>query len=245
MSVLPKINEEILAEANMMDKVAEDVLDPQDQSEEEETIVNSNEPEVLQEIPEPDEKSQDELFEKPEVEDKPAIEISKKTGKPKRKLTQKQLDSLAKAREKSMARRAKVKEAKLIKKETKKLEREAKMEKKMEAKEEEDALIRMKAEMQMEANKSATWDEEKLSNLMMKTIDSYVEKKKAMKAKPQVSIPTQNYRPQQPIDPMFYNGNMAPQGQYTQQPQYRPVPRIRKKDVTPLNTLFGNFTQNN
>ena len=101
MSVLPKINEEILAEANMMDKVAEDVLDPQDQSEEEETIVNSNEPEVLQEIPEPDEKSQDELFEKPEVEDKPAIEISKKTGKPKRKLTQKQLDSLAKAREKS------------------------------------------------------------------------------------------------------------------------------------------------
>ena len=50
MSVLPKINEEILAEANMMDKVAEDVLDPQD---EEESIVNSNEPEVLEEIPEP------------------------------------------------------------------------------------------------------------------------------------------------------------------------------------------------
>ena len=74
---------------------------------------------------------------------------------------------------------------------------------------------------------------------------TYMEKKKAMKAKPQVSIPTQNYMPQKPIDPMYYNGNMAPQGQYTQQPQYRPVPRIRKKDVTPLNTLFGNFTQNN
>jgi len=242
MSVLPKINEEILAEANLMDKVATDVLDPQDPPEEEETIVNSNEPEVLEEIPE--EKSQDELFVKPAAEEKP-VEISKKTGKPKRKLTQKQLDSLAKAREKSMVRRAKVKEAKLIKQETKKLEREAKLEKKMEAKEEEEALIRMKAEMQLEANKSATWDEEKLSNLMMKTIDSYVEKKKQMKVKPQVSIPTANYMPQQPIDPMFYNGNMGPQGQYTQQPQYRPVPRIRKKDVTPLNTLFGNFTQNN
>ena len=183
MSVLPKINEEILAEANLMDKVANDVLDPPE--EEEETIVNSNEPEVLEEIPEPEEKSQDELFEKPEASaPPPAVEISKKTGKPKRKLTQKQLDSLAKAREKSMARRAKSKEAKL-------------------------------------------------------------EKKKAMKAKPQVSIPTQNYMPQKPIDPMYYNGNMAPQGQYTTQPQYRPVPRIRKKDVTPLNTLFGNFTQNN
>ena len=239
MSVLPKINEEILAEANMMDKVAEDVLEP---PEDEETIVNSNEPEVLQEIPEPEEKSQDELFEKPKETE---VEISKKTGKPKRKLTQKQLDSLAKAREKSMARRAKVKEAKLIKKETKKLEREVKLEKKMEAKEEEEALIRMKAEMQMEANKSATWDEEKLSNLMMKTIDTYMEKKKAMKAKPQVTIPSQNYMPQRPIDPMFYNGNIQPQGQYTQQPQYRPVPRMRKKDVTPINTLFGNFTQNN
>ena len=64
MSVLPKINEEILAEANLMDKVANDVLDPPE--EEEETIVNSNEPEVLEEIPEPEEKSQDELFEKPE-----------------------------------------------------------------------------------------------------------------------------------------------------------------------------------
>ena len=232
MSVLPKIDEEKLAEAEMLEKVSNQILEP-----EKEVVQEVVAEEILPEIPES--KSQEQIFEKAEPE---PVEISKKTGKPKRKLNQAQLDGLKKAREKSKLRRQQMKEAKQIEKETKKMAREVKLEKKMIEKEEDEAVIRMKAEMKVQAEKSAVWDEEKLSKLMMKTIDSYMEKKKAMKSKPQVSIPMQNQMPQRPIDPMFYGGNMAPQGQYTHQPQYAPVPRARKKkDVTPLNTLFGNF----
>ena len=239
MSVLPKIDEEKLAEANMMDKVADEVLD------EKPKLVVEAEVQEEQVLAEPDdlpEKAQEELFEKPEA--KPSVEISKKTGKPKRKLTEKQLLGLAKAREKSKARRMELKEAKQIDKEKKKIQREIKIEEKYAKKEEQESLIRLKAQMKLDVEKNATWDEERLSSLMMKTIDTYMEKKKALKAKPQVTIPHQNQMPQQPIDPRFYNG-FQPQGQYTTQPQYKPIPRMRKKEVTPLNTLFGNFTQNN
>ena len=197
-------------EANMMDKVADEVL------EEKPTMVI--EPAEEQILAEPDnlpEKAQEELFEKPKAE--PSIEISKKTGKPKRKLTEKQLLGLAKAREKSKARRMELKEAKQIDKEKKKIQREIKNEEKYAKKEEQESLIRLKAQMKLDVEKSTTWDEERLSSLMMKTIDTYMEKKKAFQ----------------------------PQGQYTTQPQYKPIPRMRKKEVTPLNTLFGNFTQNN
>mgnify|MGYP003644568989 FL=1 len=230
MSVLPKINEEKLAEAEMMEKVSNEVLDPQP--------IEQPVEEILPEIQEPDNKSQEQMFEKAE----PEVEISKKTGKPKRKLNQAQLDGLKKAREKSKLRRQQMKEAKDIEKQTKKMAREAKIEEKMQKQEESEAIVRMKAEMKASAEKSATWDEEKLSSLMMKTIDTYMEKKKAMKAKPQVSIPKQQ-TPHRPIDPMFYNGYGQP-NQYTTQPQYAPVPRLRRKPATPINTLFGNFMKN-
>ena len=232
MSVLPKIDEDKLAEVEMMEKVSNEVLDPQPQVEEPVE-------EILPEIQEPNSKSQEQIFEKAE----PEVEISKKTGKPKRKLNQAQLDGLKKAREKSKLRRQQMKEAKDIEKETKKMAREAKLEEKMQKQEEAEAIVRMKAEMKIQAEKSATWDEEKLSSLMMKTIDTYMEKKKAMKAKPQVSIPNPQTMPQKPIDPMFYNA-YGQQGQYTTQPQYKPVPRLRKKPATPINTLFGNFMKN-
>jgi len=238
MSVLPKIDQEKLAEANMMDKVADEVLE-----EKPTMVIEPSEEQILAEPDDVPEKAQEELFEKPEAE--PKVEISKKTGKPKRKLTEKQLLGLAKAREKSKARRMELKEAKQIDKEKKKIQREMKNEEKYAKKEEQESLIRLKAQMKLDVEKNATWDEERLSSLMMKTIDTYMEKKKAMKAKPQVSIPNPTQMPQHaPIDPRYYNG-FQPQGQYTTQPQYKPVPRIRKKEVTPLNTLFGNFTQNN
>ena len=234
MSVLPKIDEDKLAEVEMMEKVSNEVLEPEKQVEQE--VV---EEEILPEVDEPINKSQEQIFEKAE----PPVEISKKTGKPKRKLSQAQLDGLKKAREKSKLRRQQLKEAKDIEKQTKKLAREAKLEEKLKKQEEAEAIVRMKAEMKVEAEKSATWDEEKLSSLMMKTIDTYMEKKKAMKAKPQVSIPNPHQMPQKPIDPMFYNG-YGQQPQYTTQPQYKPVPRLRKKPATPINTLFGNFMKN-
>ena len=50
-----------------------------------------------------------EMFDKPKTKKEikePVVEISKKTGKPKRKLSEKQLANLAAAREKSHAKRA-------------------------------------------------------------------------------------------------------------------------------------------
>ena len=181
---------------------------------------------------------------KKEIFELPKIEISKKTGKPKRKLTEKQLENLAKARAKSKTKRAALKEAndmeKATKKEMRKKEREARIIKK----EEQEALISMKAKLQDEANRNSTWDEERLQGLINKSIDNYIEKKKRAKPVPKVHIPAQTAYPQLPPQAQpqssYYNAPSA-------QPQFyqKPIPQYRKappqSQYNPMETLFGTF----
>ena len=203
---------------------------------------------------EPEEESKDPpkaVFEKPVVEE-PVI--SKRTGKPKRKLTQQQLDNLKKAREKSQARRKELKEAKEIQKEQKKMARELKQEEKLRKKEEQEEIIRLKAKMKTEAERHATWDEERLAGLMEKTIENYIKKKKSMKPEPKTFIPnTQLQYPNLPPHAQQQtpvNYTMPQQGYY---PQGNPASGFnqsnavsmrrsnpsRGKTSDPLNSLFG------
>ena len=193
---------------------------------------------------EPEEESKDPpkaVFEKPVVEE-PVI--SKRTGKPKRKLTQQQLDNLKKAREKSQARRKELKEAKEIQKEQKKMARELKQEEKLRKKEEQEEIIRLKAKMKTEAERHATWDEERLSGLMEKTIENYIKKKKAMKPEPKVYIPNNNLQytnlPPHAQTPVYYS--QPPPQQYPAthgQPAVSMSRRKPQNNTNALSSLFG------
>lgn len=184
-----------------------------------------------------------EKFIKPK-EEKP-VEISKRTGKPKRKLTAVQLENLKKARERSVARRKELKEGKDIVKKAAKIkkqqEREVKLQKKMESEE----IIELKAKLHLEAQESAVWTEDKLQNLIDKSIDNYITKRKAQKPLPRATIPAPqmpNAIGHQPLDPKYYMPqnsqnyyNQAYNPQVVQQPQI-----IQDKNQT-LSGLFGNY----
>jgi len=237
-------------------------IDREDLKEEEEQIVEKveeNKKEGLEAIQEEEEeeestppppKKQEDIFNKPKKEIK--VEISKKTGKPKRKLTEAQLDNLRKAREKSQAKRKALKEAKEIAEASKKEERRLKREEKLKKKEEEEAMINLKAKMYKEAQSKAHWDEEKLQKLIEKSIDGYIEKKKKQKPAPKEFIPVQQAYPHLPPTApqnIANSYNYIPQ-QYAQQPMVDPriqaqnYMRVKKqkqnKDV--MNTLFGDFS---
>ena len=173
-------------------------------------------------IPEPHEEEED-LFEKP------------KPKKKKRQMTEKQLASLAKAREKSMARRRALKESKDLDKMEKKIARDKVREEVLAKRMESDAVLELKAKLMADAKANATWDEDRLSKLMESTIEKYVAKKKAQKPVPKVQIPAQNSYPQ-------YAPHHQPQHQPVQQYQQRRPPR-QQQGSDPVSSLFG-YNQN-
>lgn len=222
MSVLPKINEEIM-EANKSPE-------PQVEVEEQSIVTKEKNEEVIKEAEEP--------IDNKEIFEKPKIEISKKTGKPKRKMTQSQIDGLRKAREKSAARRSALKEGKDIEKETKRLQREQKREEKEDKSARAQELITLKAKLANEAQQANTWDETRLMGLMEKTIENFIQKKKAEKPKPQVFIPPVNHNPQ--VAPQYYqtSQNYNPRERTT-------YPSRPATQAGALDTLFGVYTKNN
>lgn len=224
----------------------------QEQLNKEELKVICEEESEGEEVVEEAEVEQEEMFEKPKPKPKkeikePVVEISKKTGKPKRKLTEKQLASLAAAREKSQAKRTKLKEAREMEKAAEKLKRKEKREEALRKKEAQDDLIAYKAKLKMEAEKSATWDEERLQGLIERSIDNYLDKKKRAKPVPKVHIPAQQaypqYSPQAPQNQQAYYQPVPQQPQHynTQNPnQYIKVHK-KEKNNDAMSSLFGDF----
>tara|TARA_R110001592_G_scaffold150295_3_gene376168 strand:+ start:2925 stop:3584 length:660 start_codon:yes stop_codon:yes gene_type:complete len=219
MSVLPKIDEEIMAANKSPEPI-----------EEESIVITEKNEEVIEEAEEP--------LENKEIFEKPKIEISKKTGKPKRKMSQAQIDGLKKAREKSAARRKALKEGKDIEKETKRLQREQKREEREDKSARAQELITLKAKLAQEAQQANTWDEARLTGLMEKTIENFIQKKKAEKPKPQVTIPPVNHNPQ--VAPQYYQTatNYNPRQRTT-------YPSRPAAQAGALDTLFGVYTTNN
>lgn len=180
--------------------------------------------EVIQEVEEVEEdnrpiaaepKNQDEIFEKPEPK-----------KKKKRQLTQKQLDALAKAREKGLAKRRALSLARKKEAEMKKLEKTRHIRERKKKKMDEEALIMAHAEEEHERKEKAAWDEEKLVSLMNRTMDTYFETRAKKKAERQtVPAPPQGYYvPAQP----------PPMERYI--PKEKPKP---KKPTNPYYSMFG------
>lgn len=155
----------------------------------------------------------DDIFEKPKKHAsklKMKIEEEPKPKKKKRVMSEQQLDNLKRAREKSMAKRKELKEARSMEAALKKDKRSKARDDKIAKKEEQDELILMKARLQEEATAKGHWDEDRLTSLMEKTLDSYMNKRKKERSIPKTTIPAPMQNPnvpahQQFLDPKYYN----------------------------------------
>ena len=227
-----KLTEEPKLELKIIEEVDEEVSDA-----EEDTNTPSQE-ELFEKPP----KKVKQIFKKAEVDDTEGVEKPKKK---KRVLTEAQLANLSKAREKSMARRKELKEARAMDAALKKDERMKKKEERIQKKEEGDELILMKARLKQEATAKGVWDEERIEKLMMKTLDTYIDKRKKEKSIPKTTIPAPQAYPhltpqQQPINPSYYNTQQQPS--YHQHSHTQPKPSYKNNDA--LTNLFG-FGNNN
>ena len=179
-----------------------------------------------------------------ENNEKPQDEIFIKETKPKKKrkpMSDLQKEKLKIAREKSLERRRALSEAKKVQKESEKLLKKEKMEAKVAKRLEEDAMISMKAKMMNDAKANSGWSEEKLVGLMTKTIDSYIEKKKAMKPTAKVHIPNKQMYPQySPMAQQNYQPQVQPQYiEQIQPPQPQQTQRHNSRNNNPYQSLFG------
>tara|TARA_R110002110_G_scaffold402609_1_gene620017 strand:- start:298 stop:1014 length:717 start_codon:yes stop_codon:yes gene_type:complete len=198
---------------------------------------------------EAEEPTQDELFEKPKKKTKQIFkadteEVEKPKGKKKRVLTEAQLANLAKAREKSMVRRKELKEARAMDAALKKDDRMKLKEDRIQKKEAGDELILMKARLKQEATAKGVWDEERIEKLMMKTLDTYIDKRKKEKSIPKTTIPAPQAYPhltpqQQPINPSYYNTQQQPAYH-----QHKNTQHTTQQSNDALSNLFG-FGNNN
>ena len=237
------------------EKLIDDVkLEPIIEKEEDDAINNDNDDsdadsEASDASATPKKFTDNDIFEKPNKHAsklKMKIEDEQDQEKPKKKkrvMSEQQLDNLKRAREKSMAKRKELKEARSMEAALKKDKRSKAREDKIAKKEEQDELILMKARLQEEASAKGHWDEERLTSLMEKTLDSYMNKRKKERSIPKTTIPSPMQNPnvpahQQFLDPKYYNPIPQQEQQqyfnhhYSQNKQQKP-----KGD--PLNNLFG------
>ena len=234
--ILPIDREKLTEEPKLELKIIEEVDEEVSDAEEEQTTPSQEE--LFEKPP----KKVKQIFKKAEVDDTEGVEKPKKK---KRVLTEAQLANLSKAREKSMARRKELKEARAMDAALKKDERMKKKEDRIQKNEEGDELILMKARLKQEATAKGVWDEERIEKLMMKTLDTYIDKRKKEKSIPKTTIPAPQAYPhltpqQQPINPSYYNTQQQPS--YHQHSHTQPKPSYKNNDA--LTNLFG-FGNNN
>ena len=179
------------------------------------------------------------IFEVPK-EEEPVV-ISKITGKPKRKCSEKKLLALKKAQQASRLKRAANKEQKDLEKAGQRLELQKRKQEKLDKKLESDTTLELRQQIYLEevarAQKDTIWDTERLTNLMNNTINNYITEKKKQKPVPKAFIPAQQAYPQ-------YTPQQQPsqQQQTYYQPQPQPVPQYTYKQPSNnnvMNDLFG------
>ena len=208
-------------------------LEIEEKERKEATPPSDTEDDKVEETVEP-EAEQTEMFEKPKPV--PKVEISKRTGKPKRKMNEKQLANLKKAQEASRKKRGAMREAKEMEKTAKRLDLEKRKKEKVDKRLEDEAMIEYRRQVYLEESNKAkhdnTWDEERLTSLMTRTIGNYLDEKKKQKPKPKEFIPIHHQQYQQYPTNAPQNYQQAPQfyqqqqqQQQTQQPQYVQPPR--------------------
>ena len=160
------------------------------------------------------------------------VELSKKTGKPKRQMTEKQKANLAAAREKAKIKRKQLAEARAKERERELAEKTKHIRERKARKLQQDALLKAEVEEELIKEEKDIWNEERITSLMNKTLDAYFEKRQKKKElREQIAAPPQGYYiPAQPPQPI----KGTPQ--QIRQPAAPPKP---KGQYNPYNKLFG------
>ena len=192
-----------------------------------------------------------EIKEKQKIFEVPASRpINKKTGKPKKQLSDKQMAHLKKAQEASRIKRMATREAKDMEKAQKKMDIQKRKEAKLEKKLENESLIEFRAQIYNEekakAQRDSTWDEDRLQNLMKNTIENYLTEKKKQKPIPKAFIPAQMNYPQMPAS--HQTNQQVPQQYQQQYTQPKPQPVYRQQqhqNHDAISNLFGYDANNN
>ena len=191
------------------------------------------------------EKSEEELFEKKvelateqiEVETE---KINKKTGKKKKKCTPEQLERLAKMRVKAAEKRRAIalakKKGEMERKAEKKLAIQKRKEKKMEREAETELLI------EEQTKQNNFWDEEKLMNLMNRTMDNYMERRKQEKMKRETikqdaSMYINYVQGQNPMNQPY---RPRSQSQYDNYFHHKPLPKAKQPQQKPQEPTYRN-----
>ena len=193
-------------------------------------------------------KEEVEVFEKPE---EPKVVISKITGKPKRKCSEKKLLALKKAQEASRIKRLANKEKRDLEKAAKRADIQERKQKKVEKEISDDVYMDLRAKIYKEekarAIKDATWDEERITALMTKTIGNFIDTKKKQKPVPKAHIPHPMTYPQMPVSHPNNQQQqfVAPQqhNPYIQQQPYKPVYNQHQQASNDVMTNLFGFNQ--
>ena len=205
-----------------------------------EHIEEEPEENIEAEVEEQSDEDEEELEQKTEIFDKPdydkeEFELPKKGRKKRKPLSEEQKEklraSLVKAREKSKLKRAALKVLR------QKTEAEEKAEAKKHIKERkkkkmlEDAHLEVNAEQSILRKEDSMWNEDRISDLMNRTLDTYFTKRKEEKTK----------REQFPMGPNNQPNYMPQQPAYHQTQPQRAIPKPPAAPRTPKNPYFQLF----
>lgn len=225
MSILPKFDDEELKL-----EVSEETppTSPQPSENEGEEEVEVEEVEEVEEEKKPVKKA-DELFDMPNYDEEGEKPKGRKKRKPLSEETKAKLRiSLQKAREKSKIKRQQLKEARLKKEAEEKAIRKAHIKKRKAKKQQQEAELEVLAESNLIQKENDLWNEERITSLMNKTLDSYFQKRQEEKKKREhFQMPAQNN--------YNYMPNIPPQSQRAI-PKPPPPPR---QPQNPYASMFG------
>ena len=228
MSILPKFEDE-----NITIELEEPTISLKDEVEEHaEQSEEEEEERPLSPIKE--EQPKEELFEVPNYDEEPEVKTKKKR-KPLSEETKKKLrESLAKARTKSAEKRKQLKEMRATKAAEEKAIKKKHIRERKARKMNQEAELEVMAETNLIKQESDMWNEDRITSLMNRTLDTYFTKRQdEKKRREKFPMPAQNNN--------NYMPNMPPQSQYNQRaiPRPAPVPQQPRKSANPYADLWG------
>lgn len=187
--------------------------------------------ETIEEEPEPEEEENVTIdMKEPEISPEDIVfDLPVKPKKKKKQLSEKQLANLAKAREKAAIKRKAIAAAKKKERELELAEKKAHIKKRKAKQLQQQAEIEAYTEDLVMKKEQNMWDEDKLVNLMNRTMDTYFEKRKAAKEQ----------RAHIPVDPAVYSRyqpGMPPQRSI---PKPQPPQQKVRQHRNPYSAMFG------
>ena len=227
MSILPNFDDE-----NLTVEVEEESKPPTPEPIEEE--VEEEEKELSPPSSPVVEKPKEELFEMPNYDEEPEVKTKKKRKQLSEETKAKLRASLAKAREKSKEKRAALKEMRAKKAAEEKAAKKKHIRERKARKMQQEAELEVMAEESIMKKEQDIWNEERITNLMNRTLDTYFTKRQQEKQRREkfpMPAQTQDY----------YMPNIPPQSQYGQRAYPKPPaqPPKPRKAQNPYADLFG------